>query len=139
MFITQDDFTQIIRLAHLDEILHDHPAALQEAIHTALHEMAAYLSSRYDVQAIYDQAGPHRHPLILLLGMDITLYHLHARIDPVQMPDIRRERYERAIQILSDIADGRLAPLDLPSLQDPDGSPETGNRYGADKPFISKF
>lgn len=139
MFIEDTDFTEIIREAHLEEIIDDHPAALEEAIHSALEEMASYLSSRYDVAAIYAQTGTDRHKLILLYGMDIALYHLHARIDPIQMPEIRKERYNRAIEALKAIAAGHMNPIGLPPLEDGSGNPETGNRYGSDPMFITKY
>ncbi len=41
----------------------------------------------------YWTAGDNRNQQIVLFLMDIVLYHLHARINPRNIPDLRKERY----------------------------------------------
>lgn len=39
-------------------------------------------------------AGDNRNQQIVLYLIDITLYHLHSRINPRLIPDLRKERYD---------------------------------------------
>jgi hypothetical protein len=41
----------------------------------------------------YWTAGDNRNQQIVLFLIDITLYHLHSRINPRNIPDLRKERY----------------------------------------------
>ena len=50
-----------------------------------------------------------------MLFVDIVLYHIHSRINPRQIPEIRVDRYERAIAWLKMVTKGEVTP-DLPTL-----------------------
>jgi len=39
-------------------------------------------------------AGDNRNQLIVMRLIDITLFHLHSRINPRNVPDLRKERYD---------------------------------------------
>lgn len=39
-------------------------------------------------------AGDNRNQQIVMYLIDITLYHLHSRINPRNIPDLRKERYD---------------------------------------------
>jgi len=39
-------------------------------------------------------AGDNRNQQIVMYLVDITLYHLHSRINPRNIPDLRKERYD---------------------------------------------
>lgn len=39
-------------------------------------------------------AGDNRNQQIVMYLIDITLYHLHSRINPRNVPDLRKERYD---------------------------------------------
>lgn len=49
-----------------------------------------------------------RNPLLVMYACDIALYHLHGRISPRQIPDLRISRYERAIEWLEDVRKGNV-------------------------------
>jgi hypothetical protein len=42
----------------------------------------------------YWTKGDNRNQQVVLYLLDITLYHLHSRINPRNIPDIRKERYD---------------------------------------------
>lgn len=66
-------------------------------------------------------AGDNRNPLIVMRLIDITLFHIHSRISPRNVPDLRRQRYDGdspaqiggAIGWLKQIAEGKVN-VDLP-------------------------
>jgi hypothetical protein len=67
--------------------------------------------------------GDNRNQQIVMYLVDITLYHLHSRINPRQIPDLRKERYDGnnpqqnggAIAWLKRVAAGDLT-ADLPNI-----------------------
>lgn len=66
-------------------------------------------------------AGDNRNPQIIQRLIDITLYHLHSRIAPRNIPDLRVKRYDDAIKWLKDCAKG-FVTLDAPLIQPKSGS-----------------
>ena len=63
-------------------------------------------------------AGDSRDQLIMMWLIDISLYHLHSRIAPRNVPDLRSHRYNEAIRQLEAAAKGNgtiKAPLIIPS------------------------
>lgn len=68
-------------------------------------------------------AGDNRNQQIVMYLIDITLYHLHSRINPRNIPDLRKERYDGnnpqqnggAIAWLKRVASGDLT-ADLPNI-----------------------
>lgn len=62
----------------------------------------------------------NRDQQMVMYFTDITLYHLHARIAPRNIPDLRVARYEAAIDWLKMCARGEVTP-NLPLLQPAQG------------------
>lgn len=58
----------------------------------------------------YWKPGDTRHQQILMYMIDITLYHLHARINPRNVPELRMQRRDEAIKWLKAVSDGKLQP-----------------------------
>lgn len=64
-----------------------------------------------------------RSALMVMLAIDISVYHYHARINPNQVPQIRIDRYLDAIQKLKMIRKGEMRPA-IPRIDtDADGQP----------------
>lgn len=85
--------------------------------------------------------GDNRNQQIVLFLIDITLYHLHSRINPRNIPDLRKERYNGnsptdsggAIGWLKSVAHGNVN-ADLPELAPSQG---LSMRYGNSATFDS--
>jgi len=54
----------------------------------------------------YWTVGDNRYPMFVELAMDMTLYNLHARINPRNIPDLRIERNREALDQLDSWASG---------------------------------
>jgi len=65
------------------------------------------------------QKGDPRNPLIKMHLIDLTLYHLHSRINPRNIPEFRIQRRDDAIKWLNMIAKS-LITVDLPKLETPE-------------------
>lgn len=83
--------------------------------------------------------GDNRNQQIVLFLLDITLYHLHSRINPRNVPDLRKERYDGngptqsggAIGWLKKVASGDIT-ADLPEIDPVQGnSIRWGNADGS--------
>lgn len=70
--------------------------------------------------------GDNRDQNILMKTVDIALYHIHSRIAPQNIPQLRQNRYDDALNTLKAAARGDIT-IDMPVLQ-----PSKGQRvmYG---------
>lgn len=66
-------------------------------------------------------AGDNRTQSVLMIVIDIALFHLHSRIAPRNVPDLRKERYLNAIDMLKAFAGGSMTAK-LPVLQPKSGA-----------------
>ena len=67
-------------------------------------------------------AGDNRNQQLVLFMIDVTLYHLHSRIAPNNIPQLRMDRYDSVIAWLKMAAKGEVT-ADIPKIQ-----PLTGRR-----------
>lgn len=67
-----------------------------------------------------------RNDLLVMIYLDMAVYHYHARISPNQVPTIRIERYEQAIEKLKRIRRKELTPA-LPTVAAPDSGGSSGS------------
>lgn len=89
----------------------------------------------YPDNTTYWQQGDNRNQQIVMYLLDITLYHLHSRINPRNIPDLRKERYDGnnatqnggAIAWLKRVASGDIT-ADLPQILPQQGM---SIRYGS--------
>lgn len=96
------------------------------------------LTATYPDDATKWTQGDNRNPLIVMYLMDITINHLHSRINPRNIPDLRKERYDGnnatqnggAIAWLKRVASGDIT-ADLPQILPQQGmSIRWGNANG---------
>lgn len=134
IFLTDADLDQTIKADHLLQVLDGDAAAKDEAEKTAIAQVEDYLSEIYNTNAIFAATGNNRHKSIIRIVMALMLYHLHKRIDPTMIPEIRRVEYEDAIAELQKIHDGRISPKGLPLIdENGDGEPDPGDWRLGDK------
>ena len=65
--------------------------------------------------------GDNRNPQMVMYMIDITLYHLHSRIAPRNIPQLRIDRYDAAISWLKMAMKGSITAA-LPTKQPPQGA-----------------
>lgn len=61
--------------------------------------------------------GDNRNQQLVNFCIDIALYHLHSRIAPRNIPELRVKRYDDAIDMLQQFAKGDKVTADLPKIQ----------------------
>ena len=128
-FLTKQDFLSLIDEGTLNLVTENKDELLDQAEGRAIEEMNAYLNVRYDTALVFDPSN-NRNGLIVMYLCDIVLYHLHARIAPDNIPELRKDRYTDAREWLEKAADGFTSPL-LPSKEESDKLPV---RFGSSMP-----
>lgn len=79
--------------------------------------------------------GDNRNPQLVNYCIDIALYHIHSRIAPRNIPELRVVRHQEAIQWLKDAGQGKIT-ADLPLIQ-----PKSGGRirFGGEIKRINNY
>lgn len=118
-FINKADYAGAIRERNLDSITEFDDNLLEQVHSYAIEFMSGYLRSRYDVAAIFNATGADRNPVILLYAIDIAIYQLHHLINPRKLPEMRKERFEKAQDWLQRVSKQLINP-ELPLHATPD-------------------
>ncbi len=115
-FITPQDYDASIHRDILDALTRNDEAIVEICEDRAIAEMRGYLSARYDTDAIFAAQGEARNQLILMMAVDITVYHLFSIHNPKNMSQIRKDRYERAVEWLKQVAAFKVTVDGAPRL-----------------------
>ena len=115
-FILPEDYDATVHRDILDSVTRSDASLLEICEDRAVAEMRSYLSARYDCDAIFSAQGTDRHPLILMMAIDIAVYHLFCIHNPQKMSQIRQDRYQRAVEWLQQVARMQIAIDGAPTL-----------------------
>lgn len=108
-FISIADYDASIHREILDSLVREDISLIDICEDRAIAEMRSYLAKRYDCDAIFSQAGDNRHPLVLMMALDIAIYHIFSIHNPVKLSQLRKDRYERATEWLKAVAKGDIS------------------------------
>ena len=115
-FIDIEDYDASIHREILDALVRDDEALVEICEDRAIAEMQCYLSRKYDVEAIFCAQGAERNQLVLMMALDIAVYHIFSIHNPMKIAAIRKDRYERAKEWLKAVADEQITISDAPLL-----------------------
>ena len=121
MFLTKQDYEVVIGETAYKAFSRLSEKNVQGAERTAIEEIAGYLRTKYDVDAVFSGSGTARNQQIVTITCDIALYHLSASLPQMMGAEIRKERYDRAVKWLEGVQAGKIVP-ELPTVQDVDGN-----------------
>ncbi|MEY2738674.1 MAG: hypothetical protein RL259_583 [Bacteroidota bacterium] len=132
-YIDKTDITVSMPVAELDRIISGDDCIIESEVLRAIELVKSFLRPRYDTTAIFAATGTNRNQMILSLTIDIVIYNLLSRVNNIDIPALRKERYDGnspqqtggAIGILKMIAKGTIEP-DLP-LREDGQTDQTGN------------
>lgn len=119
-FIEKDDYANCIKDNLLDDLTEIDDDKINKCEEEAIEYMASFLSSRYDVEAIFDSTGDERHSLVLKYAKDITIFYLHSLTDASKVPSFRAKNFEHAKEWLQNVSEMKVNPRNLPALESPD-------------------
>ena len=117
-FIEIEDYDASIHAEILDSLLRSDLSLIEICEDRAVAEMRSYMRSRYDCDAIFGAEGSSRHPLVLMMCIDISIYHAFCIHNPQKISAIRTKRYERAVEWLKGVLTGEVVIDGAPRLDD---------------------
>lgn len=115
-FIELTDYDASIHREILDALTREDEAVVEICEDRAVAEMRCYLSRRYDCDRIFTETGDGRSQLVLMMAIDIAVYHIFCIHNPRNLSPIRKERYERAVEWMKAVAAGEISVDGLPLL-----------------------
>lgn len=124
-FITPQDYDASIHREILDALTRNDESIVEICEDRAISEMRGYLSVRYDADAIFSATGKDRNQLVLMMTIDIAVYHLYSIHNPQKMSQIRKDRYERAVEWLKQVAAFKITIDGVPLLPKDDRKQES--------------
>lgn len=119
-FIQTHDYNATIHREILDTITREDCQVVEICEDRAIAEMRSYLQGRYDCDAIFSARDTDRNSLILMMAIDITVYHIFSIHNPQKMSQLRVDRYNRAVEWLKAVAAGKISIADAPLLPEDD-------------------
>ena len=115
-FINFQDYGASVHPEILAAVTRDDESVVEICEDRAIAEMKSYLSSRYDCDAIFSATGEDRHPLVLMMAIDIAVYHIFCVHNPQKLSQMRVDRYNRAVEWLKAVAASKVSIQDAPLL-----------------------
>lgn len=115
-FIQTSDYNASIHREIIETITRGDDEVVEICEDRAVDEMRSYLSGRYDCDAIFAARGDERNTLILMMAIDITIYHIFSIHNPQKLSQVRVDRYNRAVEWLKAVAAGKISIADAPLL-----------------------
>ena len=115
-FIQTSDYNASIHREIIETITRGDDEVVEICEDRAVDEMRSYLSGRYDCNAIFAARGEDRNTLILMMAIDITIYHIFSIHNPQKLSQVRVDRYNRAVEWLKAVASGKISIADAPLL-----------------------
>ncbi|GHV13604.1 hypothetical protein FACS1894169_00970 [Bacteroidia bacterium] len=115
-FITDEDYdvqaqSDVLKLLDGSDNKH----RLRQAEKYAIGEINKRLAGRYDMANVLNKTGDDRDAYIVMITIDIAIYHLYSQKAPRQIPEYRQIRYDTALEFLRDAGTGSN-PTDLPPI-----------------------
>ena len=95
--------------------------------------IAATIGNHTKSDAIFSARGDDRLQLVVMMAVDITVYHLFCLHNPKAMSDIRRQRYERAVEWLEGIAAQRISIDGAPRLPEEEIHGKAKWKFGSNR------
>lgn len=115
-FIELKDYDASIHREILDALTRADESIVEICEDCTIAEMRGYLSRRYDCDRLFSATGNERNQLVLMMAVDITVYHIFCIHNPRNISDIRKDRYDRAKEWLKAVADGKISIDGAPLL-----------------------
>lgn len=103
-FVQLSDYDATIHREILDALTRTDESIVEICEDRAIAEMRCYLSRRYDCDSIFAATGDERLQLVLMMVIDIAVYHIFCIHNPQKLSQLRKERYDRAVDWMKAVA-----------------------------------
>lgn len=136
-FVKLSDYDASIHREILDALTRDDDTVVEICEDRAIAEMRCYLSKRYDCDRIFSATGDGRHQLVLMMVLDIAVYHIFCIHNPQKLSQIRKDRYERAVEWMKAVAREDISIEGAPLLPEEERSSGTSFRIRSNPKRVS--
>lgn len=118
MFISPSDLGNAMYGYQIEQITEGDDAIVLQAIAAAEQEVRAYLdgATRYDVDAIFSATGAARNALLVTHTATVAKWHIVELCNADIIYEQAKDRYDRAIAWLRDLAKGVVSLGTLPTI-----------------------
>lgn len=123
-FITPEELQTHLYKENIELISNEDETILMAAIDGAVQEAKGYLAA-YDREKVFSAEYEKRNALLLIFVKDIAVWHFVNLCNAGTELELRRHRYERAVDWLKAVQRGDVSP-DLPMAQDDTGTSTAG-------------
>ena len=103
-FVELTDYDASIHRDILDALVREDETVIEVCEDRAIAEMRCYLSKRYDCDRIFSATAESRNQLVLMMVIDIAVYHIFCIHNPQKLSQVRKDRYERAVEWMKAVA-----------------------------------
>ena len=103
-FVQLSDYDASIHREILDALTRADESVIEICEDRAIAEMRCYLSKRYDCDRIFAATGADRLQLVLMMVIDIAVYHIFCIHNPQKLSQLRKDRYDRAVEWMKAVA-----------------------------------
>jgi len=117
VFITNDDLSPVIKTNIVADILQIEEfnsgttsVLLNDTEVKTISIITSYIGHYYDCDLIFAQSGTTRNYMMVEIVIDLMLYDLESRTSTNIVPELRVDRYSRAIDTLQKISQRKLVP-----------------------------
>lgn len=102
-FVELNDYDASIHREILDSLVREDRNVIEICEDRAIAEMRGYLAKRYDCDRIFSAVGEERNQLVLMMVIDIAVYHIFCIHNPQKLSQVRKDRYERAVEWMNGV------------------------------------
>jgi phage gp36-like protein len=138
-FVDIKDYDASVHREILDALVRDDETLVEICEDRAIAEMRGYLSKRYDCNAIFSAAGEERNQLILMMVIDIAVYHIFCIHNPQKLSQVRKDRYERAVEWMKAVANEEVSIDSAPLLPEEDRARKSALMFKSNPKRINRL
>ncbi|MBL7868872.1 MAG: DUF1320 family protein [Flavobacterium lindanitolerans] len=123
-FLNDSDYTALVRNEIRAALTSNYTdAKLLSAERMAIDQIKKYIAGKHPIDKVFIEPDPtedKRDAFIVMITIDLALYHLYTSTAPNLIPKHRSERYQDALDWLKGVANGTFV-TDLPTYEDENG------------------
>lgn len=138
-FVNIEDYDASVHREILDALVRDDQSLVEICEDRAIAEMRCYLSKRYDCDAIFFASGEDRNQLILMMVIDIAVYHIFCIHNPQKLSQIRKDRYERAVEWMRAVADEEISIEGVPMLPEDERASKASLMFKSNRKRVNRL
>lgn len=138
-FIDIKDYDASLHREIIDALVRDDETLVEICEDRAIAEMRGYLSKRYDCNAIFSASGEKRNQLVLMMVIDIAVYHIFCIHNPQKLSQVRKDRYERAVEWMKAVANEEVSIDSAPLLPEEDRAKKSALMFRSNHKRVNRL